>query len=102
MLIISVLPRPPALSRRVSDEFTVPLCRLHHRALHRRGDEAAWWAEVQLDPVPVARKLWAQSRLGAPGRIGENGQSQPTSTPDTAVQHPADARAGSPAERGPA
>ncbi len=47
---------------RVSDEFTVPLCRLHHRALHRRGDEAAWWAEQQLEPLPVAQKLWSHTR----------------------------------------
>ena len=32
-----------ALSRKVSDEFTVPLCRGHHREVHRSGDEAAWW-----------------------------------------------------------
>jgi hypothetical protein len=31
-----------ALSRKVSDEFTVPLCRGHHRELHRHGDEAGW------------------------------------------------------------
>jgi hypothetical protein len=51
-----------ALGRRVSDEFTVPLCRLHHRALHRRGDEAAWWAEQQVEPRAVAQKLWGQTR----------------------------------------
>ena len=51
-----------ALGRRVSDEFTVPLCRLHHRALHRRGDEAAWWAEQRVEPLLVAQKLWSQTR----------------------------------------
>jgi hypothetical protein len=51
-----------ALGRRVSDEFTVPLCRLHHRALHNRGDEVAWWAEAALDPITVARKLWRRTR----------------------------------------
>src|SRR6266446_2708307 len=39
-----------ALGRRVSDEFTVPLCRIHHRELHRQGDEAAWWSKVAIDP----------------------------------------------------
>jgi hypothetical protein len=29
-----------ALSRKVSDEFVVPLCRGHHREVHRCGDEA--------------------------------------------------------------
>ena len=32
----------PALGRKVSDEFAVPLCRGHHRELHRCGDEAEW------------------------------------------------------------
>jgi hypothetical protein len=35
-----------ALGRKVSDEFTVPLCRGHHREVHRCGDEAAWWGRV--------------------------------------------------------
>ncbi|MFL5335408.1 MAG: single-stranded DNA-binding protein, partial [Geminicoccaceae bacterium] len=53
--------QPRALGRKVSDEFTVPLCRLHHRALHARGDEQAWWA-LQIDPAPVAQQLWDQTR----------------------------------------
>jgi hypothetical protein len=48
----------------VSDEFTVPLCRIHHRALHRTGDEAAWWKAEGIDPIKVARKLWRNTRLG--------------------------------------
>jgi ERF superfamily len=47
-----------ALGRKVSDEFTVPLCRGHHHELHRRGDEAAWWSKVGLDPLARARELW--------------------------------------------
>jgi hypothetical protein len=50
-----------ALSRRVSDEFTVPLCRGHHRALHRHGDEAAWWARLGIDVLEIARALWLES-----------------------------------------
>ena len=56
--------QPSALSRRVSDEFTVPLCRSHHRALHRRGNEAEWWKENGIDPVGIAQKLWERTRLG--------------------------------------
>jgi hypothetical protein len=55
--------QPRALGRRVSDEFTVPLCRIHHRELHRQGDEAAWWGKLSIDPVPVALKLWQHTRL---------------------------------------
>ena len=50
-----------ALGRKVSDEFTVPLCRGHHRELHRHGDEAAWWTKLGLDPLGMARTLWLTS-----------------------------------------
>jgi hypothetical protein len=51
-----------ALGRKVSDEFTVPLCRTHHRELHRTGNEAGWWAKVGIDAVGIARKLWNETR----------------------------------------
>jgi hypothetical protein len=50
-----------ALGRKVSDEFTVPLCRGHHRELHRQGDEAAWWTRLGLDAMGAARTLWLKS-----------------------------------------
>jgi hypothetical protein len=46
-----------ALGRKVSDEYTVPVCRLHHRELHRYGDEASWWVAANVDPVPIALTL---------------------------------------------
>jgi ERF superfamily len=55
--------QPRALGRKVSDEFVVPLCRIHHRAVHRVSDERAWWAQAGIDPVQVARKLWTSTRL---------------------------------------
>jgi hypothetical protein len=54
--------QPRALGRRVSDEFTVPVCRVHHRELHRSDDEAAWWRRLNIDPLPVALKLWQHTR----------------------------------------
>ena len=51
-----------AMGRKVSDEFTVPLCRTHHRDNHRFGDEASWWATVSIDPVEVSRRLWVSTR----------------------------------------
>jgi hypothetical protein len=39
-------------------EFTVPLCRGHHREAHRCGDEATWWKNAGVDPTIAARALW--------------------------------------------
>jgi hypothetical protein len=50
-----------ALGRKVSDEFTVPLCRGHHREVHRHGDEAAWWNKSAIDPMVAARSLWIET-----------------------------------------
>jgi hypothetical protein len=62
--------QPRALGRKVSDEFTIPLCRLHHNELHRYGDEVSWWAGVNVDPVPIALELWRRTRLGLDGARG--------------------------------
>ncbi|MCA1528411.1 MULTISPECIES: ERF family protein [Bradyrhizobium] len=53
--------QPRTLGRKVSDEFTVPLCRFHHRSLHRHGDERAWWANMQISPLLIAKDLWEAS-----------------------------------------
>ena len=50
--------QPPALGRKVSDEFTAPLCRGHHREVHRSGDEAGWWLKSGIDAMAHARTLW--------------------------------------------
>ena len=47
-----------AIGRKVSDEFTAPLCRGHHREVHRCGDEAAWWAKTKINLRVIARVLW--------------------------------------------
>jgi ERF superfamily len=54
--------QPRALGRKVSDEFAVPLCRIHHRAAHRSSDERAWWKAAGIDPLKIARKLWRDTR----------------------------------------
>jgi hypothetical protein len=51
----------PALGRKVSDEFTVPLCRGHHREVHRCGDEPVWWLKVRINPMVKARALWLKT-----------------------------------------
>lgn len=56
--------QPRALGRKVSDEFTVPLCATHHHDLHMRGNERAWWEERGLDPLSFADELWRRTRVG--------------------------------------
>jgi hypothetical protein len=60
----------PALGRKVSDEFTVPLCRGHHREVHRSGDEPAWWIKTGIDASATARVLWLKSHP-LPSAIGQ-------------------------------
>jgi ERF superfamily len=74
-----------ALGRKVSDEFTVPLCRGHHREVHRCGDEAAWWQNAGLDPAVAARALWLETHRMAtgPGRL-------PVHVVDPLAAHPTD------------
>jgi hypothetical protein len=50
-----------AFGRKASDEFTVPLCRTHHREVHRCGNEEHWWRNTKLDPLAAARTLWLQT-----------------------------------------
>jgi hypothetical protein len=80
-----------ALGRKVSDEFAVPLCRSHHRALHRVGNELGWWKATGIAPLNVARRLWGQSRLieqaepmpvkAAPELLGTGADLRPRDAP---------------------
>jgi hypothetical protein len=76
--------QPRALGRKVSDEFAVPLCRGHHRAVHRSRDERAWWQQAGIDPINVARRLWKATR-----GIGQRRSQRP------ALPRPQDAAASS-------
>jgi hypothetical protein len=67
--------QPRALGRRVSDEFAVPLCRVHHRAVHRARDERAWWRAAGIDPDQIASKLWKDTRIDE-GQIAPDPTSQ--------------------------
>jgi Rad52/22 family double-strand break repair protein len=53
--------QPKALGMKVSDEFTVPLCRGHHRQLHQAGNEVAWWEKLKIDVLAIAKGLWEQT-----------------------------------------
>src|SRR5262245_32211470 len=57
--------QPRAIGLKVSDEFTVPLCRGHHRQLHQAGNEVAWWESAKVNALEVARALWQKTHASA-------------------------------------
>ena len=59
--------QPRALGRKVSDEWVVPLCNLHHRALHDCGDEKTWWKAHRVDAITEAERLWRGRSSSLPG-----------------------------------
>jgi hypothetical protein len=72
-----------ALGMKVSDEFTVPLCSVHHDAVHRTGNEKSWWMSQAIEPLKAAAQLWAATQ----GRQEQDGSSDP----DAVDTPPADA-----------
>jgi hypothetical protein len=86
--------QPRALGRKASDEFVVPLCRVHHRAVHRVGDERGWWRQAGIDPEPVARALWERTRVEegqmTPAPAAALARSEPVS-PESDGSRPGDA-----------
>jgi hypothetical protein len=66
-----------ALGRKVSDEYTVPLCRTHHRQVHQSGNEAIWWEEIGIDALTIAGTLWQETRSN---RYGSPVTSDPISS----------------------
>lgn len=59
--------QPRGLSIKSSDEYTVPLCRAHHRQLHANGDEEAWWRDRGIDAVAFSECLWREHREAQTG-----------------------------------
>jgi len=86
--------QPRALGRTVSDEFIVPICRIHHRELHRSGDEEVWWQKLNINPVSVALRFWQQTQADhmlAPA-TGDTTQVQAAKTPAISTQDRATSR----------
>jgi hypothetical protein len=88
--------QPRSLGRKVSDEFTVPLCRRHHRELHRHGNERAWWQNQGIDPLPMAAGLWEMTHPvpAAPSETARKlvepkkfDRTNPESKPLAAIRH---------------
>jgi hypothetical protein len=70
-----------AMGRKVSDRFAVPICRLHHRELHRRGNERVWWQNQGIDPLPAAATLWARTHESAAADVEiVGGKDRPAAT----------------------
>jgi ERF superfamily len=86
--------QPRALGRKASDEFAVPLCRVHHRAVHRAGDDRAWWQAAGIDPIKVARNLWKDTRI-------DEGRIEADHTPQAAAADPSSQPGGHAAESQP-
>jgi DNA recombination protein Rad52 len=88
--------QPRSMSLKVSDEYTVPLCNGHHDALHKSGDERAWWARHGIiEPLKFAARLWAASRNGERDTFDETSD-------ETSLAEPAPATAIAVTDAGPA
>ena len=70
--------QPRAIGLKVSDEFTVPLCRGHHRQLHQTGNEVDWWEDLQIDALEIARGLWEQTHPALAIGSMHHANSEPT------------------------
>ena len=71
--------QPRAIGLKVSDEFTVPLCRGHHRELHHTGNELSWWKDRNIDALQIAKELWAQTHSDTATRLPD-AQRSPSET----------------------
>jgi hypothetical protein len=58
---------------------------VHHRELHRQGDERAWWSKLHIDPMPIALRFWQHTRGISTGWQGK-ADPQP-STVEKTVQN---------------
>ena len=53
--------QPRSLGSKVGDQWTVPLCFIHHRSLHDAGDEQLWWQVHAVDAKAEAERLWQRT-----------------------------------------
>jgi Rad52/22 family double-strand break repair protein len=82
--------QPRAIGLKVSDEFTVPLCRGHHRQLHQAGNEVGWWKNLNINALEIAKGLWEESRMKTfPTAIQSPPLQAPTDPPQAAARQDA-------------
>jgi hypothetical protein len=77
--------QPRAIGLKVSDEFTVPLCRGHHRQLHQAANEVAWWEDLHINALDIAKGLWEESRMQTVRTVVDQSQA-PTHPPQASSQ----------------
>jgi hypothetical protein len=83
--------QPRALGRKVSDEFAVPLCRVHHRSVHGANAEPSWWGAFGIDPAEIAQRLWNQTHPND-GPVKSPNQAPLSASEDGKSTAPPDAR----------
>jgi hypothetical protein len=76
------------LGLKVSDEFTVPLCRNHHQQLHQAGNEVAWWHDLDIKALEIANRLWAESHAGSTLVVDQNTDQDRFIGEDSAGERP--------------
>ena len=93
------------LGLKVSDDFTVPVCAIHHNHVHTLGKEQERWQKQNIDPLKVARALWQERQeqhpaekkgplAGSSEAVVSHGPGLPQ--PDTADPKPTRARTSQP------
>jgi len=75
---------------KVSDEFTMPLCRGHRREVDHCGDEAAWWNQAGIDRLRFSG-AWLTAdfqniKRAARHVVIEYADHQPAGTPSQGVE----------------
>jgi hypothetical protein len=76
-----------AMGRKVSDKFTVPICRIHHRELHHRGDERVWWEQQAIDPLPIAASLWDRTHTADTAAVDFASEAEAADLPGDSDGH---------------
>lgn len=63
------------MGRKVGDDYTVPLCRMHHSDLHESGNEAAWRRDIGIEPLEIAKLLRNETRVSSSGRMATDART---------------------------
>jgi DNA recombination protein Rad52 len=78
--------QPRGIGLKVSDDFTVPLCRGHHRQLHQADNEVTWWKNLQIDALEIAKDLWKKTHT-KDGHANPQSQSTTIHTSETTAKN---------------